>query len=118
MSKKLKVSIVGPKNDESLHVKIRSSTIKKEFGKLLKKARIKKGLKRTELARFLKLKKKKKLTQTATDTEKYNWQRIANWENGIHFIRDLSLIPEIYYLTGIYIPALLDEAIKNILARR
>jgi len=81
---------------------MRNTTIKKEFGKLLKASRMRVSMTRQAMANML---------GVAVQT-------IQSWEDGRTFPTDLSIIDDLDRETGIYIPTLLDETIKNIRDRK
>jgi transcriptional regulator with XRE-family HTH domain len=81
---------------------MKSETVKKEFGNLFRIARGKANLSRRELALRIGVSR----------------NTIMNWEFGKTFIEDFGLFDSIQEHTGIYVPALLDETVKNIRARK
>jgi DNA-binding XRE family transcriptional regulator len=81
---------------------IRSSNIKKEFGKMFKKLRKSKKITQEELAESLSIER----------------TTVVNWETGKSFITDLSLIVDIHKITGIYIVEVLDMAVRKCIEKK
>lgn len=81
---------------------VKSSSVKVEFGKLLQMGRKKAGMSKIAFA----------------NTIGVSHRTIDNWEDGKTFIENLGLIDVIHDKTGIYIPTLLDDAIKSLRSRR
>ncbi len=94
--------IIKPAKPRDTGTRVMSSTIRKEFGKILKKERIKIGMTREKLAGCLDI----------------DPGTILSWEMGRSFIKDLSLIIDLQIVSEIYIPNILDEAVKNVMFRR
>lgn len=80
---------------------MKSATVKAEFGKIFRIKRKQAGLSRDKLARAVGI----------------NRKTIKNWEDGRFFPEDLGVIDPIHKACGIYIPAILDEAVQAILKR-
>jgi len=80
---------------------LKSQTVKTAFGTLFRTKRIQASISREELARIVGISPK----------------TLKNWEDGKTFVEDLGVIESIEKASGIYIPALLDEAIRTIAKR-
>jgi transcriptional regulator with XRE-family HTH domain len=80
---------------------LKSKTVKLEFGERFRIKRKQASLSREELARTVGISPK----------------TLKNWEDGKTFVEDLGVIEPIEKASGIYIPALLDEAIRAIAKR-